>query len=71
MDFMLGLLETHAIQLGQAPESYFKSEVDLGWAKLKKYYILTDVSPIYRAAILLHPAHKWEYFEKKWAKHLR
>lgn len=71
MDFMLGLLESHAIRLAQVPESYFKTGVDLGWAKLRKYYTLTDLSPVYRAAILLHPIHKWEYFEEKWAKHPR
>jgi hypothetical protein len=71
MDFMLGLLESHATRLAHAPESYFKTGVDLGWTKLKKYYTLTDVSPVYRAAILLHPAHKWEYFEEKWARHPR
>jgi hypothetical protein len=57
--------------LRRPPESYFETGVDLGWTKFKKYYTLTDVSPIYRAAVLLHPAHKWEDFEEKWAEHPR
>jgi hypothetical protein len=28
---------------------------------LDKYYRLTDESPAYVAAIVLHPSHKWHY----------
>lgn len=37
-----------------------------GWAKLDKYYCLTDESPAYVAAVVLHPSHKWHYIEESW-----
>ncbi|RKK08163.1 hypothetical protein BFJ65_g16824 [Fusarium oxysporum f. sp. cepae] len=39
-----------------------------GWAKLDKYYRLTDESPAYVAAIVLHPSHKWHYIQENWKK---
>ncbi|KAG8664851.1 uncharacterized protein FPOAC1_013631 [Fusarium poae] len=39
-----------------------------GWAKLDKYYRLTDESPAYVAAIVLHPLHKWHYIQENWKK---
>ena len=38
--------------------------------KLEKYFKLTDSSPLYITAIILHPAWRFEYFEDKWAKYL-
>jgi hypothetical protein len=37
--------------------------------KLDKYFKLLDCSPLYTAAIVLHPARRFEYFEDKWADH--
>jgi hypothetical protein len=37
-----------------------------GWSKLDKYYQLTDESPAYTAAIVLHPRMKWLYIDKNW-----
>lgn len=37
-----------------------------GWAKLDKYYCLTEESPAYVAAIVLRPSHKWYYINKNW-----
>ena len=39
-----------------------------GWAKLDKYYCLTDESPAYVAAVVLHPSHKWHYIQENWKK---
>ncbi|RFN43617.1 ribonuclease h-like protein [Fusarium flagelliforme] len=39
-----------------------------GWAKLDKYYRLTEESPAYVAAIVLHPSHKWHYMQENWKK---
>ncbi|OBS15909.1 hypothetical protein FPOA_27961 [Fusarium poae] len=39
-----------------------------GWARLDKYYRLTDESPAYVAAIVLHPSHKWHYIQENWQK---
>ena len=39
--------------------------IDLAHIKVCKYYNLSDDSPIYCAAIILHPALKVQYFEEK------
>ena len=43
--------------------------VNCAYSKLIKYFTLTDKTPIYRAAIVLHPAYKFDYFEQEWAEH--
>ncbi|KAM4061469.1 transposase-like protein [Hirsutella rhossiliensis] len=35
---------------------------------MDKYYCLTDESPAYVAAIVLHPSHKWHYIHENWKK---
>jgi hypothetical protein len=37
-----------------------------GWAKLDKYYGLTDRTPVYIAAIILCPQYKWAWIEANW-----
>lgn len=37
-----------------------------GWAKLDKYYGLTEESPAYAAALVLNPSFKWVYVRKNW-----
>jgi hypothetical protein len=37
-----------------------------GWEKMDKYYRLTDESPAYTAAIVLHPGYKWQYIQDTW-----
>jgi hypothetical protein len=39
-----------------------------GWAKMDKYYNLTNESPAYIAAIILNPNFKWKYIESNWEK---
>jgi hypothetical protein len=41
---------------------------NLGWAKLDKYYRLSDSTPVYIAAIVLHPSKKWRYIDKYWSR---
>ncbi|CEJ82383.1 Putative Transposase-like protein [[Torrubiella] hemipterigena] len=66
MDFMLAQFElgkeTHRDDPIMAPM------YNSGWAKLDKYYCLTDESPAYVAAIVLHPSHKWHYIHENWKK---
>ena len=38
---------------------HFITAVNLGWQKLEHYYNKSDVTPIHRAAVLLHPRMKW------------
>ena len=40
--------------------------VNSGWAKMEKYYTLTEESPAYVAALVLRPSRKWSYLEKTW-----
>jgi hypothetical protein len=35
---------------------------------MDNYFNKTDATPIYRAAVVLHPRLKWHWFEKYWAK---
>ena len=69
MDFLSLKLEREARRVQDEPDSHYRTCVDMGWLKLQKYYKLTDETPVYRAAIVLHPAHKEAYFEEKWRKH--
>ena len=45
---------------------HFITAVNLGWQKLEHYYNKSDVTPIHRAAVLLHPRMKWRQFERYW-----
>jgi hypothetical protein len=42
-----------------------------GWAKLDKYYSLTERSPVYIAALVLSPQWKWEYIDNNWPQEWR
>jgi hypothetical protein len=37
-----------------------------GWEKMKMYYKLSDSTPAYIAAIVLHPGYKWDYIKDEW-----
>jgi len=74
MNFMYEVLEKAQKEINQ-PDSninrteYYNTGINTAWLKLEKYYKLTDVSPLYVAAIVLHPGWRFDYFEDKWAKH--
>ncbi|KAF4314536.1 HAT domain-containing protein [Botryosphaeria dothidea] len=40
--------------------NYLRVSVNLAWSKLDDYYKLLDDSPVYVAAIMLHPAYGWD-----------
>ena len=46
---------------------HFRNTLQLGWASLDKYYSKTDDTPIYLAALVLHPAYKWTWIERQWS----
>ena len=50
-----------------ANDTHFKASINLGWKKLDEYYTKLDESPIFCAAVVLHPRQKWRWFEKHWA----
>jgi hypothetical protein len=45
---------------------HFSTAINAGWQKLEHYYNQSDVTPIHRAAVLLHPRLKWRWFERYW-----
>jgi hypothetical protein len=68
MDMLLDRLEQIKSE-GTTTTSVFHSTVDLAWAKLDKYYAMTERSKIYIVSIVLHPCLKMRYFEWHWADH--
>jgi hypothetical protein len=40
--------------------------INLTWQKLDEYYLKTDLSPVYVAAVMLHPGLKWKWLKKAW-----
>lgn len=64
MDFMLAQFE--AGKEAHKGDPMMGPMYNSGWAKLDKYYRLTDESPAYVAAIVLHPSHKWHYIQENW-----
>lgn len=64
MDFLLEKFE-YAKQ-EYKDDIYMGPCCNAGWAKLDKYYGLTDRSPIYITALVLCPQWKWTYFESNW-----
>lgn len=50
-----------------AAEHHSSTNINLGWQKLDEYCARLDQSPIFCAAVVLHPRRKWRWFEKHWA----
>ncbi|KAL6406027.1 putative Transposase-like protein [Ilyonectria robusta] len=66
MDFVLAQFE--AGKEATIDDPVMAPMYNSGWAKLDKYYRLTDESPAYVAAIMLHPSHGWHYIHENWKK---
>jgi hypothetical protein len=66
-ELLLAHLEAAKVQYAHHPEQHFKENINLAWVKLNEYYALTDHSPAYIAATVLHPSYKWRFVEKYWA----
>ena len=66
MDFILKRFEEGKAQFADHP--VLSKMFNSGWAKLNKYYTLTDQTPVYVAALVLNPRWKWGYIEKHWEK---
>lgn len=71
-EYCLNKLEGKKAQLqhqNRASVRHFRACVNLAWTVLDRYYRITDDSPAYRAAVILHPSLKWSFFNKHWADH--
>lgn len=47
-------------------QHHFNHNINAAWQKLNHYYLLSDATVIYRAAVFLHPRMKWRWFERHW-----
>ncbi|KAI8412282.1 hypothetical protein FOFC_08912 [Fusarium oxysporum] len=67
---LLSKLEQYKLLAAGFPDAeQFRIGINLAWDKLEKYYSALDETPIYYAALALHPAYKWAYFEHTWDTH--
>jgi hypothetical protein len=64
MDFVLAQFE--AGKEAATNDPMMAPMYNSGWAKLDKYYCLTNESPAYVTAVVLHPSHKWHYIQENW-----
>jgi hypothetical protein len=53
-------------ELNDSCRRHIRTAVNNAWAKLDEYYNLTNDSPVYVAALVLHPGHKWKYINERW-----
>ena len=65
-EFLLQHLEEFKTRYKDHKEQHFRYNINQAWMKLDKYYGLTDDSPIYVAAVVLHPRMKWSFINKFW-----
>ncbi|KAM4065529.1 transposase-like protein [Hirsutella rhossiliensis] len=66
MDYLFVKFKQAAEETRFEEPSHFKSGIDCGWRKLEDYYVKTDRTPVYRAALALHPSYGYDYFERHW-----
>ena len=58
--------------LPNATRKHLRTALQQALVILRKYHDLMRASPVYMAAIVLHPSFNWWYFEKNWSSgHLR
>jgi hypothetical protein len=74
MNFMSDVLEkvqeeVNKPQVDLEQTEHYNTGINTAWLKLEKYFKLVNCSPLYTAAIVLHPGWRFEYFEDKWAEH--
>ena len=61
MDFLLETLETGKTEAEATDDTFLALCCNAGWAKLNKYYTLTERSAAFIAAIVMCPQFKWQY----------
>ena len=67
-EFLLATLEKAKLEAEDRPKpSYYSSCVNSAWAKLNKYYVKLDETPVYYAATVLHPGIKWAFLSTAYA----
>jgi len=46
----------------------FFERIKASWLVFNKYYTKTEDTPVYAAALVLHPARRTQYIQKNWKK---
>jgi hypothetical protein len=70
-DYLFKRLKKRADECELHPElfvNHYRHCINYGFKKLSEYYQKTDDTPIYRVAVALHPAYRFDYFNNAWAK---
>ena len=70
MNFIYNILEKAQKEANMPGTDFKRTEhyntgINTAWLKLEKYFKLTDASPLYVAAIILHPTRRFKYFKDK------
>ena len=66
-DFLLDHYESAKILYED--NTFMQSCIETGWQKLNKYYVQSETSPVYVAALVLDPTWKWTYCDHHWRTH--
>ena len=69
MEWLLRHLEETKVQHERDEEPHLRIGCKLGWIKMDECYTLTEDSPVYLAALVLHPAFRWSTVEAQWIDH--
>jgi hypothetical protein len=56
------------MQITHEADPYLSIQIQKGWDTFDKYYYLSDQSPLYAAAIILHPCRRTEYISANWRR---
>jgi hypothetical protein len=52
--------------LGLDQRAYMRVSINHAWVKLNQYYTILSESPLFAAAVILHPKYGLKWLEKKW-----
>jgi hypothetical protein len=66
MEVLLGGLEKAKNIYNARKHKHVAESINIGWKKLREYYIKLDSLPTYVAAVALNLSVKLRYFEIKW-----
>ncbi|KAI5856580.1 hypothetical protein BZA05DRAFT_442259 [Tricharina praecox] len=69
IDYLLQALKTEIQAAERSGDVAMIGRLIIGWEFLERCYFLSGRSPAFVAAVLLHPRHKWAYFNGKWRAH--
>ena len=74
MNFMYDVLKKAQKEINKSNANFkrtkhYNTSINTAQLKLKKYFKLTNFSPLYITAIVLYPIRQFEYFKNKQAQH--